>query len=213
MAFAAMFIALLVIVIGAMGICTLLGIVLIIVSAVRRRRAVREGSKPKKAGLITGIILAVLPALAAGVLMFWMFNGVQDSPYLKAAGYRDKLNEGLMCGSTEMILSAFSESARSADPALKDEIDGMLELLGGEITDSVPSTPVDWRDELDEKGRSVTRHFTGELENAAAASGETYVIYYSGYCQYEGHPEKLGLTEIKVRSGDATVYSFGDPPE
>lgn len=215
MAFASMFIIFLLFCIAFLGIITLLGIVLIIISAVRRRRAVREGRKPHKAGLITGIILTVLPAVIIGVLGIWIVlsgNG-KDNSYQKMMYCHDTLEEGLMNGDSAIILSAFSESEKAAEPALQEDIDGLLQFLGGSISGYTDLKPHENHSQYDENGMPQVRSFYGEIEDAAAGSGKTYTIYYCGYSQYYEQSEKIGLTAITVRSGGKVEYTLGHEPE
>lgn len=213
MAFVSMVIAFLVICIGIFGIMMLAGLILTVVSAVRRRRALREGQPPHKAGLIAGIILMLLPAALICVLVVWLSLNRNDSSYVDAAEFRDMLSDGLTEGNITMIQSAFSESERAADPSLSEEIDGMLTLFGGSLSDCEQLLPNKYCDKYTESGMFEIQHFSGELRSGTAASGETYTVFYYGYCQYDGHPEQLGLNYIAVYSDMTEVYAFGKKPE
>ena len=215
MAFASMFIMFLLFCIALCGIITVLGIVLIIVSAVRRRRAVREGRKPKKAGLITGIILIVLPAAVIGVLSIRiaLSGDGKESSYRKMMRCHDTLAEGLVSGDSAVIFSAFSESEKTAEPALQEDINGLLHFLGGRISGYTDLMPHENHSQYDENGMPQVRSFCGEIEDAAAGSGKTYRISYSGYSQYYEQSEMIGLTSITVYSGGTVEYTLGHEPE
>lgn len=67
------FLGIAVLVLGGMG---LTGLIILVISGIRREKAIREGvESPSKAGMITGLVLMAVPVLIVGGLaLFFMMN-------------------------------------------------------------------------------------------------------------------------------------------
>ena len=205
MAFASMFLMFLMICIGVLGLTALLGVLLIIVSCVRRSRARANGQQPKKAGLIAGILLTVVPGALVALCGALLAHGSGGSSYKKARELRDVLEAGLTAGDSAQILSAFSETAKAECPGLSGEIGDLLERIGGSVGSYEQQLPKESAEAYAENGAITVMRFEGELENAAAADGKTYRIRYFGYSRDESHPERVGLERITVTGGETEL--------
>ena len=202
MAFVSMFIVFLMLCAGILGLIFLLGIILIAVSAVRRRRARARGEQPKKAGLIAGIVLTVLPGLLiGGIALALSHGGREDSP----DKISDALSSALTEGDSGAVCALFSEYARSQCPALETEVGGMLELFGGSITGSEKGFPSETCEKYADDGSCIVLHFEGEFRDAKSASGKVFYIRFFGYSRYEGDPDMVGLECITASDGETRI--------
>lgn len=211
MAFASMTIIFLLICAVLLGFLVLLGLVLIIVSAVRRKRARAQGQMPKSAGLTAGIILTLLPGVLIGVICVLLKTHSGESSWKRAVSARDTLEAGLTAGDADMIYSAFSETAKAENPALRAQLEDMLTALGSSIGSYSQLLPKEVCDKYNDDGSFAVQHFSGDIRDAESAGGAVYFIRYYGYSQFDGEPGQLGLTCIAVYdSGSQTVCQIGD---
>lgn len=210
MAFASMFIIILLFCIIILFLITLSGIIMIIVSVLHRRRAVKEGSQPRKAGLITGIILTFLPIALIGTLWAVISHPNPDNPYTKIGNFKDTLVSGLENGNSDVILSVISESEKEADPELQSEINDMLKYLDGRVNDYYPDIP---EDRSIQNSSNPYIFFSGVIYDNPDRRNQSCSIHYYGYAQYEAYPEKIGITGFEIYNDGEIVYSVGSKPK
>ena len=204
MAFVSMFLALIFVFALILGAVFLLGVVITIISLIRRRKAVRKGETPKRAGLITGVIIMLVPVVTVlGMVLHIVFSKGSES-YKMAKEYRDTLVAGIESDDADKIYSSFSPQAMAYDEALNAEIENMLEFIDGdaEVTKAVlPSENVKY----DKNNEYDMVTFSGEINVTSKESGKEYRVCYNGFSKNDDHPEKMGIGYIKVISDSKTL--------
>lgn len=210
MAFASMAIIFLLFCIFILFLITLSGIITIIVSALHRIHDVQEGSKPRKAGLITGIILTVLPLALIVTLWAIISHPNKDNPYIKTGDFRDTLVRGLESSNSDVILSVISGSQKEADPELKSKINDMLKYLDGCVDAYYPDIPTDG---VIQNTSEPYMYFSGVIYDNPDRRNQSCNIHYYGYAQYEAHPEQIGITGFEIYNDGEIVYDIGIKPK
>lgn len=210
MAFASMFIIFLLFCIIILFLITLSGIIMIIVSVLHRRRAEKEGSQPRKAGLVTGIILTFLPIALICTLWAVISHSNQDNPYTEIGNFKDTLVSGLEKSDSDIILSVFSDSEKEADPDLQSKINDMLKYLDGRVNDYYPDIP---EDRFIQNISNPYMYFSGVIYDNPDRRNQSCSIHYYGYAQYEAYPEKIGITGFEIHNDEEIVYSVGSKPK
>ena len=209
MAFASMFIPLLIafffVVIVIFGIIWLTGLAITIVSAIRRGRAKKAGTKPHKAGLITGITLMALPFLIVGGLR--IYNATQPNSWAVATGCRDSLQSGIETGDPQLVYSAFSEYTKNkrGDNRLYNEIERMLDFIDEEAECTKAWNPSFYGTKYSDDGSIIEERFEGEMEYVLTDSGQEYKLRYFGFCRYNDNENRMGLEQVIVWCGNERV--------
>ena len=205
MAFVSLIMAFIFIFLLILGAVFMLGAIITIVSLIRRKKAAKRGEKPKRVGLITGIIIMLLPILTfLGIILFFMFGDKSDS-YEKATSCRDSITAGIENDDAEIIYSAFSQNTQAADTGLMSEIEGVLEFIDGNVESYRAVLPSENCEKYDEDGMFEIMNFHGDVYNIKTDKGNEYILYYFGYSQDDDHPERLGLDYIRVKDGNGSA--------
>ena len=207
MAFASMVIPMLIafffVVIVIFGIIWLIGLTFTIIFAIKRGKAIRNGTKPHNAGLITGITLMALPFLIVGGLS--VYNSTQPNPYLKAQSCRDSLQSGIETGDPQLVYSLFSDYTKSKDPGLYSEIEKMHAFISGDMEIIREDKPSLFDQRRADDGSIISECFEGRMTYTVTDSEQEYMIYYFGYCWYTEDKTKLGLERVFVLCGDKKI--------
>ena len=198
---------LVVVIILAVVFCVIFGVgaVVTIVSLIKRKKAALRGETPKRAGLITGIIIMLMPVVAVIVIVLFFALGKGSESYARAKEYRDTLAAGVESSDAEMIYSAFSPEAIANDDSLTAEINDMLDFINGDVESMNPVLPSENCEEYDEDGDYKVVSFHGNIDNIVTGSGKRYRIVYYGYSKDDEHPEKLGIDRIVISDGSGRV--------
>ena len=207
MGFVSMFIPMLIafffVVIVIFAIIWLTGLAVTIFSAIRRGQAKKAGTKPHKAGLITGITLMALPFLIVGGIS--VYNSTQPNTYRMTQDWSDSLQSGIETGDTQLVYSIFSEYTKSKDNKLYSEIEKMLAYIDGDMEIVRKDKPSRFGHKWAEDGSIIEECFEGRMTYIAADSGQEYLIYYFGYCTYDEDENKLGLERVFVKCDDKKI--------
>ena len=207
MAFASMVIPMLIafffVVIVIFAIIWLTGLAITIFSAIRRGRAKKTGTKPHKAGLITGITLMALPFLIVGGLR--IYSATQPNSWTVATGYRDSLQSGIESDDAQLIYEIFSEYTKSRDPRLYGQIEKMLDFIDEEAECTKAWNPSFHGTKHSDNGSIIEERFEGEMEYVLTDSGQEYKLRYFGFCRYNDNENRIGLEQVIVWCGDERV--------
>ena len=207
MGFVSMFIPMLIafffVVIVIFAIIWLTGLAVTIFSAIRRGQAKKAGTKPHKAGLITGITMMALPFLIVGGLR--IYNATQPNTWAVATGYRDSLRSGIETGDAQLVYEIFSEYTKSRDSMLYVQIERMLDFIPEEAECTKAWNPSFYGTKYSDDGSIIVERFEGEMEYILTDSGQEYKLRYFGICLYNDSENRIGLEQVIVRCGDERV--------
>lgn len=204
MAFAGMALAgtfiVFVIVMGILGFIELVGLIVLIVSLVKRRKRRKEGQTPRKAGLITGIIMMAAPVILVGVFVLHFMHGGLSSKEMDIQACEDKLYECLMAGDSTGMTDLFSDYAKSTAPNLSEQISEMLSHIDGGILsadkgDAPKSTMFKYED-----GDNEIEYYTfsDTIHSIKTDSGEEYMLVYKGFSYFADDAAHAGLIYLDV---------------
>lgn len=202
MTFISMVFAFLFLVIVVLAVIGLAGVTVTVISVIRRKKAVRQGMQPRKAGLIVGIVLMSIPVLViAGTVLLFAFGG-RNSSYRRAVSDRDALYAGIREKDAGVIYEVFSPYTKDQNAISYEDIDGMLAFIEGNVVSFHELLPSEYCEQYGADGRFEIQNYHGEIWDIVTDTEKTYEIYYFGYSQYDGDENRLGLEQITVRSDD-----------
>ena len=206
LAFVSMILAFLFVFIIILVAVFLLGAIITVISVIKRKKARNKGEKPKRAGLIFGIIIMLLPIFTVlGIGLLFAFGDNGTNSYDTAKEYRDILVSGLENNDADMIYSAFSSDTRKADSSLSSEINEMLEYIDGNVTDCDVPLPSEYCEKYDEKGMYEIMMFNGKIGNIKTDKNKEYHIMYYGRSMDDESPDKIGIDTVMLYYGDGYI--------
>lgn len=228
MAFASMMIIFLVIGAILVGLVGLIGLIMIIVSLVRRGKFKREGRKPKKLGLIIGIVLFCIPiGIVIAIVGSIVVSGVKTNIARKSYNNCIEQWRNEWVTDNEACEAAIEELLTAADEGDIEALKALFpkEAQGENLDEQIEAFLEEYPkglSEIEERndqsmGSSGSNHYGSHTEDCSSRyeivmDGQRYYLNLSIRYQCDEDSDQIGVTLFTVESEKAYVLEkeYGD---
>ncbi len=180
-----------------LGIVEIIGIVILIISLLRRWKYKKEGKKPKKLGLIIGSIFSVTPIVIVISFLIWIFFVDHSPNNTKAMEYSTSICSAIEDRDEQSLYDVFSVEMKERDEMLLSDIQRMYDGIDGNVVSyEMGDIMLDYEQIASDDTDDEIVHFESSIEHILTDTGAEYTIQLSGCVKHDEDAEHIGIERI-----------------